>query len=198
MTIANGIKLGWRLSRIALAAGYFSLASEYALALVNQEFSHHSRGDAEQYDMSLVSHPPAFRTFSPVNYPSQPLAIRKAKPKKQHHRLLIHNLCTKTVEIAVRYQDLQQRWTTQGDSLIPGKTSRYLTSPLSQTIGISNKLLYYYATSPDLDLVWSGSGSHQYVVGEQTLNMRIHYASVDVLDDYSLFILCAVDSDENL
>lgn len=201
MTIVNGIELHRRLATvvgrtvagIALATGWCSLMSSNTLAEAPPSMgSHQSRAQSEAWQPQALLFPDS-PTFSWAQQHPQQLAIRNAKLKVPNHRLRIHNLCSQTVEVVVRYQDHQQNWLIQGGTIIPAKHSRYLTSLSSQILDLSSKLLYYYATSPDSDLVWSGNGSHQYAWGEQTLNMRLHYAAIDVLDDYSLFILCAVD-----
>lgn len=196
MTIGNDIELHGRLTAlagraalgIALAISWCSLISGDALA--GTSLSANSQQSAPQ----LQTGQSQFQPFGLAQPNPQPLAIRDAKLKHPNHRLRIHNLCSKTVEIVVRYQDSQRSWLMQAGGRIPGKTSRYLTSSTSQPLGVSQKVLYYYATSPDSELVWSGSGSHQYYFEGQILNMRIHYSALDVLDDYSLFILCAAET----
>lgn len=171
---------------IAIVAGCFSLASGDALSV---ETFRHRRSN----HVASASHPhtsQAPQPFSPAQPHPQQLAIRKAKPTNASHRLRVHNICPQTIEIAVRYQDPQQAWVTQGWLNVPGRSSRYLTSASSQVLGLSQRVMYYYAKALQSDLVWSGNGSHQYLLEQQVLNMRIHYAAVDVLGDYSLFILC--------
>ncbi len=194
----NSIKLQWRLAAltgraaagIALAIGGCSLLIS-GDALAGASFSASSQQSGSQLPIQQSQ---AFQTFSLAQQKPQLLAIRDAKLKHPNHRLRIHNLCHKTVDVVVRYQDPQLNWLIQDGGIIPGKQSRYLTSSSSQILGLSNKLLFYYATSPDSDLVWSGNGSHPYSFGSKILNMRLHYSAIDILDDYSLFILCAEDS----
>lgn len=127
----------------------------------------------------------------PQSFPAS-LAIRDAKSTTPNRKLRLHNLCSQTVDLVIRYQSPTGKWITQRSRSLPGKHSRdFISTSSPQALRLSNKLLYYYATSPDSDLVWSGYGRNQHVFEQQILDMRIHYSSVDVLGDYSLFILCA-------
>ncbi len=196
----NHIKLGWRRvviasTGIAIATGCCNLVPNKALALTQNQLNAQTLNEAEPQAPMSASHNPALPAFRSANHALlQRLALRKAKPTNHGHKLRLHNLCSKTVEIVVRYQDPQQTWRTQGGVTIIGKTSRYLTTSSSQPLELASKRLYYHGTSPNSELVWNGNGSHQYIFGEQVLNMRIHYAATDILDDYSLFILCAEDT----
>jgi uncharacterized membrane protein len=195
MTTVSQIKSRWKLGAIAsqavagiaLTTGWWSLAGITAQALP-LPFPRLEQSQVASASPMAQSPPQPWAPQTPLH-----LAAKTATPANHTRRLRVHNLCHQAIELVVRYQDRQQEWATQGGWRISGKTSGYLTSPTAQAIELSQRVLYYYAEASDSDLVWTGTGSYRYPFGQETLNMRIHYAAVDILDDYSLFILCNPD-----
>jgi hypothetical protein len=87
------------------------------------------------------------------------------------HELFVTNDCGAPIQMVVTYKDQNQNWQTKGWWYINGYGNSFLTDKENNNILLSDTKFYYFAESPQYNLIWEGN-DYTVNTGERKLGMR--------------------------
>jgi uncharacterized membrane protein len=89
----------------------------------------------------------------------------------------LYNNCQYPMTVAVDYMDDSGQWNTMGYWNIAGKTDTSLADSSNVIIHTNNALYYYYAESPDHNLLWAGD--HNFTVQSDGRTLGFEQKKID-------------------